>query len=68
MDIRTSRNDNHLLYWMAATLFLVGVSLADTATVAWSASLVSLWQLVASVLAFLLISTGVLFTVWQVRR
>jgi hypothetical protein len=64
----TSRNNDKLFYWIAATLLLVGVGLGDTAIVAWSASLVTFWQLVAATFSFVLIATGTLFTVWQVRR
>jgi large-conductance mechanosensitive channel len=68
MNIPVPSYNNQLLLWIAVTLLLASFALADTAIVVWSAALVSLGQLVASALAFLLIGTGVLFTVWQMRR
>jgi len=65
MNISASRNNDHLLHWIAAALFLIGIALVDTAIIAWCASLVTLWQLAVSVSSWLLIAAGVLFTVWQ---
>jgi hypothetical protein len=63
-----SRNHDHLLHWIAATLLLVGFGLADTAIIAWSASLITVWQLGAFSFSFVLISVGLCFTVWRMRR
>ena len=68
MNISASGNNNHLLYWIAATLLLLSFVLGDTAIIGWSASLVTFGQLAAAALAFLLIGTGVLYTVWQMKR
>jgi hypothetical protein len=65
MNISASRNNDHLLHWIATALFLTGIALIDTAIIAWCASLVTLWQLAASVFSYMLIAVGVLFTVWQ---
>jgi hypothetical protein len=67
MNALTKRGDNHLLFWIGATLLLVFFGLGDTAIVAWSASLVSAAQLAVAGVAFLSISGGVLFTIWQMR-
>jgi hypothetical protein len=63
-----SRGDDHLLHWIAATLLLVGFGLGDTAIVAWSTSLVTVWQLDAFLFSFVLVAAGLCFTVWQMRR
>ena len=68
MNIPASRNNDDLLYWIAAILLLMGFGLGDAAIVAWSASLVTIWQLVAATISFVLIGGGMLFTVWQMRR
>jgi hypothetical protein len=68
MNITTSRDNDHLLYWIAALLLLIGVGLGDTVVIAWCASLVSVWQLAVSAFSFVLIGGGVLFTAWQMRR
>jgi hypothetical protein len=65
MNISASRNNDHLLHWIAAALFLTGIALIDTAIIAWCASLVTLWQLAVYVFSYMLIAVGVLFTVWQ---
>jgi hypothetical protein len=65
MNISASRNNDHLLHWIAAALFFTGIALIDTAIIAWCASLVTLWQLAVSVFSYMLIAVGVLFTVWQ---
>jgi hypothetical protein len=63
-----SRSDDHLLHWIAATLLLVGFGLGGTAIIAWCASLVTGWQLSAVLFSFVLVATGLCFTVWQMRR
>jgi hypothetical protein len=67
MNKSTSGNNDHLLRWIAAALFLIGLALADIAITAWSFSLVTLWQLAASAVSYLLIGAGALFTIWQIR-
>ena len=68
MNIPASHNDGHLLSWLAAALLLIGFGLGDTAIVAWSASIITFWQLVAVTLSFGLIAMGILITFWQMRR
>ena len=68
MFITDSRNNDHLLWWIAAALLVSGISLWDMAIVAWCASLVTLNQVIACVLSFALIGSGLLLTVWQMRR
>jgi hypothetical protein len=68
MNIPASRNNGHLLYWMAAALLLIVFGLGDTAIVAWWASLLTFGQLVAVSLALVLTATGAFLTVWQMRR
>ena len=67
MNVSASRNNDHLLQWIAAAMLLVGIVLVDTAITAWIASLVTLWQLAASVASYLLVAVGLLFTIWQIR-
>jgi hypothetical protein len=68
MNIPASRDKDHLLYWIAATLLLMSFILGDTAIIVWSASLVTFGQLVAAALAFVLIGIGVFFTAWEMRQ
>lgn len=68
MNISASHHDDRLLYWIAAMLLLLGCGLGDTAVIAWSASLLTMCQLMAGALAFGLIGTGLFVTVWQIRR
>ena len=68
MNIPASRNNDHLLYWMAAALLLMVFGLGDTAIVAWWASVVTFGQLVAVALALALTATGAFLTIWQMRR
>jgi hypothetical protein len=68
MNIRASHNDGHLLNWLAAVLLLIGFGLGDATIVAWSASIITFWQLVAVTSSFGLIAMGILITFWQMRR
>jgi hypothetical protein len=68
MNIPASHNDGHLLNWLAAVLLLIGFGLGDTTIVAWSASIITFWQLVAVTFSFGLIAMGILITFWQMRR
>jgi amino acid transporter len=68
MNFSASHNNDHLLLWVATTLLLMGFALGDTAIIAWCASLVSLWELTASALAYVLIAVGMLFTIWQMSE
>jgi uncharacterized membrane protein YqjE len=68
MNTTESVNNDRLLFWVACTLLFTGFGLADTATVAACASLVTYWQLAAFAFSFALIGTGLLFTIWQMRR
>jgi hypothetical protein len=62
------RKKDHLLYWIAAALLLIGFGLGDTAIVAWAASLATASQLAVLGLAFAVTATGVIFTFWEMRR
>ena len=68
MNIQASRNEGHLLNWLAAVLLLIGFSLGDATIVAWSASLITFWQTVAVTVSFALIAMGILITFWQMSR
>jgi hypothetical protein len=68
MNTSTEQSSNHLLHWIAAVLLISFFALSDTAVIAWSASLVSAGQLAAAGTAFVSLSAGVLFTVWQLKR
>lgn len=68
MNIPASNNDGHLLNWLAAVLLLVGFGLGDATIVAWSASIITFWQLVAVTFSFGLIAMGILITFWQMGR
>jgi hypothetical protein len=68
MNIPASHNDGHLMNWLAAALLLIGFGLGDTTIVAWSASFITFWQLVAITFSFWLIAMGILITFWQMRR
>lgn len=57
-----------ILIWMGSLLLLMAFGLVDAAVIAWSASLVTLGQLASVGAAFVLISGGGLFTVWQMHR
>lgn len=67
MNITGSRNDHHLLYAIAAILLLVCCGLGDAAIVAWSAAVVSVGQVAAALLAFILIGAAMLVTVWYME-
>ncbi len=60
--------NNHFLFWTAAVLLLMSFGFGDAAIVAWSASLVSSWQLLAAAFSFLLITMGLFVTVWRMKR
>ena len=66
MTISGSGNNHHLLYLTTVVFFLAGLALVDTFIIAWCAGLVTLWPIAVSVLSYLLIAVGVLFTFWQV--
>ena len=68
MNAPASQNNDHLLYWIAATLLLMGFGLGDTGIIAWCASLITFWQLAVFAFSFALIGVGALFTIWQMRR
>jgi hypothetical protein len=68
MNIPGSRNNDHLLYWIAATLLLMFLGLGGAAIVAWWASFLTLGQLVAVLLALVLTGAGGFLTVWQMQR
>jgi hypothetical protein len=68
MNIPASRNSDHLLYWIAATLLFLFLGLEGSAMVARWASLVTFGQLVAVSLALVLTGTGAFLTFWQMRR
>jgi hypothetical protein len=60
--------NNHFLYWTAAVLLLLSFGFGDAATVAWSASLITFWQLFAAAFSFLLIAMGLFVTIWRMSR
>ena len=66
MNATVSHNNGRLLGWLIAVLLLMAFGLGDTAIVVWSASLVTVGQLAAAAIAFGLIGTGVLITVWRI--
>ena len=68
MNTTESLNDGHLLSWVMFALLFTGFGLVDTAIVASCASFVTAWQLAAFVFSFALIGTGLLVTIWQMRR
>src|SRR6266700_7126053 len=68
MNTSASRNNDHLLHWIATTLILIGFALGDTAIIVWCASLVTLWPMVVSIFSYVLIAMGVVFTVWQMSE
>jgi hypothetical protein len=68
MIITASRNNDHLLSWIAGVLLLIGFGLVDAAIIASCASLLAFGQLIACAFSFALIGSGLLFTVWQMRR
>ena len=68
MNIPASHKDGHLLNWLAAVLLLIGFGLGDATIVAWSASIITFWQLVAVTFSFGLIATGLLITFLQMSR
>ena len=68
MDTPAVRNNDHLLYWIAAILLLVGFGLGDTGIIIWCASFITFGQLVVFAFSFALISVGALVTIWQMRR
>ncbi len=66
MNVKVN-HDDRLLFGVAFAVFMVGVSLADAAIIAWNASMVGFWELFASLLSFVLVSAGVLFTIWRMK-
>jgi hypothetical protein len=68
MNARASHNDGYLVYWLAALLLVIGFGLGDATIVAWSASIITFWQLVAVTSSFGLIAMGILITFWQMTR
>jgi hypothetical protein len=67
MNTRASHN-GYLVYWVAAVLLVIGVGLGDATIVAWSASIITFWQLVAVTSSFGLIAMGILITFCQMTR
>jgi hypothetical protein len=68
MILTDSGNNDHLVCWIAVALLLTSFSLGDAAIIAACASLVTIGQLVACAVSFALVGSGLLFTVWQMRR
>jgi len=59
---------NRLLYWLAGSLLIMSVSLADAALIAVVASLITVVQLIVIAFTVALIDSGVFITAWQMRR
>jgi hypothetical protein len=57
--------DKHFVYWLAAALLIMSVSLANAALIAVVASMITVVQLIVIALTVALIDGGVLITVWQ---
>jgi hypothetical protein len=68
MNTTDSRDNIHLLCWISGAVLLTGFGLADAAVIASCASLATFGHLFACIFSFALISSGLLFTVWQIRR
>jgi hypothetical protein len=68
MLLTDSRNNDHLVCWIAIALLVISFTLGDAAIIAACASLITIGQLVACAVLFALVSSGLLFTVWQMRR
>jgi hypothetical protein len=56
--------------FVAAAWILVcaGISLCGMAVVAWSAGIMSLVEIFGLILSYLLVSSGLLFTLYQMRQ
>ena len=61
------RHKHHLAYWILGIVLLLAFVLWDAAVVALPAMALTVGQLVAFAIAFVLIAGGVLFTVWQLE-
>ena len=68
MNTRASHNDGYLVYWVAALLLVIGFGLGDATIVAWSAPIITFWQLIAVTSSFGLIALGILITFWKMTR
>ena len=66
MDVKTNQDDR-LLFWVALTLLMIGVGLADAAVIAWNASVAGFWELLVSLFSFAMVSAGLLFTIWRMK-
>jgi hypothetical protein len=61
----STRPVHHLSYWLLAITIVMAFGLVDIAVVALPAMAISLLQVFALAIAFVLMSGGLIFTVWQ---
>ena len=66
MTVNTNHHDR-LLFWVAFAVLMVGIALGDAAIIAWNAKVAGFWELLVSLFSFVLISAGVLFTIWEMK-
>jgi hypothetical protein len=58
---------HNLGYWLLGIIVLIAFGLVDAAVVAVPAMVLTVYQLVAGAIAFVLIAGGLLFTVWRLE-
>jgi hypothetical protein len=61
------KQTHHLSYWLLGIVLLIAFGLVDAAVVALPATAVTVSQLLAGAIAFVLIAGGLLFTVWRLE-
>ena len=68
MSYRNSPGKSNTFLVAAWILVCLGISLCGMAFVAWSADVVSLIQIFGLMLCYLLVSSGLLFTLYEMRQ
>jgi hypothetical protein len=68
MNVSVSEKSSGPLYLTVIALLLAGAGLADTAVISWSASVVTVGEILAAAFTFVLIAAGVFFTTWLMTR
>jgi len=68
MYYRSSPGKSNTFVAAACILVCAGIFLCPMAFVAWSAGVVSLIEIVGLVLSYLLVSSGLLFTLYELRQ
>jgi hypothetical protein len=68
MDYRSSPGKSNTFVAAVWILVCAGICLCPMAFVAWSAGVVSLVEILGLILSYLLVSSGLLFTLYELRQ